>query len=105
MLRHSRYFISALGGVAALACLFVGLEVSATTAGMERAPHLVNRSLKGDRMPLIPESVRRNAVNGPKDVQPVRAPVRQEVLLDGCEAIVSPIAQSPLSQVPGRCVS
>jgi hypothetical protein len=26
-------------------------------------------------------------------------------LLDGCEPIVSPIGQSPLAQVAGRCVS
>jgi hypothetical protein len=108
MRRNSQYVISGLGALAALGFFVVGLEMSAATAssGLHRAAaqtQSVERASKGDRLPLISEKARsRNAVNGP--VEAPRIPVRQE-LLDGCESIVSAIAQSPLSQVPGRCVS
>src|SRR5262245_10724023 len=107
MRRNSQYVISGLGALAALGFFVVGLEMSAATAssGLHRAVQTqsVDRGAKGDRLPIISEKARsRNAVNGP--VETPRAPVRQE-LLDGCESIVSAIAQSPLSQVPGRCVS
>jgi hypothetical protein len=110
MRRNSQYVISGLGALAALGFFVVGLEMSAATAssGLHRTAtqtQSVERASKGDRLPLISEKARsRNAVNGPVEMQAPRAPVRQE-LLDGCESIVSAIAQSPLSQVPGRCVS
>jgi hypothetical protein len=53
----------------------------------------------------VPEKARKNAVNGPHELLAPRAPAARQELLDGCESIVSAIAQSPLSQVPGRCVS
>jgi hypothetical protein len=104
MRRYSRHIISGLGATLALGCLLVGLEVSATTAwsGAEPARHLVNRTLKADRLPLVPVKARKNAVNGPLEIRVPRLPA---ALPDGCEPIVSAIAQSPLSQVPGRCVS
>ena len=106
MRRNSQYVISGLGVVVALGFFVIGLEVSASTvgSGATRSSHQVDRTLKGDRLPLIPERARKNAVNGPIEILAPRPPVRQE-LPDGCESIVSQIAQSPLSQVPGRCVS
>ena len=107
MRRNSQYVISGLGVVVALGFFVIGLEVSASTVGSgadRAAPHRVDRTLKGDRLPLIPEKARKNAVNGPIEILAPRAPVRQE-LPDGCESIVSQIAQSPLAQVPGRCIS
>lgn len=108
MRRHSQYVISGLGALVALGFFVIGLEVSATTASPapKQVQQMVDRTLKGDRLPLVPEKARRNAVNGPHEMLAPRAPAaRQEQLLDGCESIVSAIAQSPLSQVPGRCVS
>ena len=83
----------------------LGLEISATTAAPsasigQTAP-TVNRTLKADRLPLVP-SISRNAVNGP--IETKRPPARPQ-LLDGCEPVVSSIGQSPLAQIPGRCVS
>ena len=110
MRRHSQYLISGLGVAVAAGFFVIGLELSATNAWSVMDPaalavkHQVDRSLKGDRLPLLPESARKNAVNGPVEIQPPRTPARQE-LLDGCEPIVSAIAQSPLSRVAGRCVS
>jgi hypothetical protein len=70
----------------------------------------VNRTLKGDRlqlqpsirMPTIPAAKsRRNAGNEQHEFE---TPSPTE-LLEGCEPLVSPIGQSPLALVPGRCVS
>jgi hypothetical protein len=112
MRRHSRYLISGLGATVALGFLVIGLELSATNAwsGVDSMTprtkaQQVDRSLKGDRLPLVPESARKNAVNGPTEIQPRRAPPARQELLDGCEPIVSTIAQSPLSRVAGRCLS
>jgi hypothetical protein len=106
MRRHSQYVISGLGALVALGFFVIGLEVSATTASPapKQVQQLVDRTLKGDRLPMVPEKARKNAVNGPHELLAPRPAARQE-LLDGCESIVSAIAQSPLSQVPGRCVS
>jgi hypothetical protein len=106
MRRNSQYVISGLGALVALGFFVIGLEVSATTASPapKQVQQLVDRALKGDRLPLVPEKARKNAVNGPHELAP-RAPAARQELLDGCESIVSAIAQSPLSQVPGRCVS
>jgi hypothetical protein len=103
MRRHSRLLVSCCGVVFAAASFLIGLEVSANTVApsIESAAPVINRTLKGDRMPLIPAKSR-NAVNGPE----IKAPrlVKPE-LLDGCEPVVSAIGQSPLARVAGRCVS
>jgi hypothetical protein len=106
MRRHSRYLVGGCGAAFAIASFLIGLEVSATTAAPsvgQTAP-MVNRILKGDRMPLIPMQSR-NAVNGPLEIKAPPAPAPKPRLLDGCEPVVSSIGQSPLAQIPGRCVS
>ncbi len=99
MRRHS-LIVSGCGAAFAIASFFIGLEVSATTAApsLQRSDPVVNRTLKGDRLPLTPAKSR-NAVNGPFEI---KAPPK---LLDGCEPMVSAIGQSPLAQIAGRCVS
>jgi len=101
MLRHSRFIVGCAGAAFAVASFFIGLEVSATTAApaVDRSAPMVNRTLKGDRQPLIPAKSR-NAVNNE-----IKAPAPKPQLLDGCEPVVSQIGQSPLAQIPGRCVS
>jgi hypothetical protein len=103
MRRHSRFFVGCCGAVFAVASFLIGLEVSATTAApsTDRSATSVNRTLKGDRLPLIPGRSR-NAVNGPVEL---KAPAARPELLDGCEPVVSAIGQSPLAQIAGRCVS
>jgi hypothetical protein len=107
MRRNSQYVISGLGALVALGFFVIGLEVSATTASPapKQVQQMVDRTLKGDRLPLVPEKARKNAVNGPHEMLAPRAPAAKQELLDGCESIVSAIAQSPLSRVPGRCLS
>ena len=104
MRRHSRFLVGCCGVVFAVASFLIGLEVSATTAApsADRTATMVNRTLKGDRLPLIPGKSR-NAVNGPFELK--APPVAKPRLLEGCEPVVSAIGQSPLAQIPGRCVS
>ena len=101
MRRHS-LIVGGCGAAFAIASFFIGLEVSATTAApsFERSQPVVNRTLKGDRLPMTPAKSR-NAVNGPFEIKAPPAPK----LLDGCEPMVSAIGQSPLAQIAGRCVS
>lgn len=104
MRRYSRYLVGC-GAIFAIATFLVGLEVSATStasASFSRSAPMVDRTLKGDRLPLA-SSKNRNAVNGPTDAPPAPAP--KPKLLDGCEPMVSAIGQSPLAQIAGRCVS
>src|SRR5262249_11525167 len=104
MRRHFRFLVGCCGVVFAVASFLIGLEVSATTAApsAERRAAMVNRAPKGGRLPLI-RGKSRNAVNGPFGL---KAPVAAKPkLLDGCEPVVSAIGQSPLAQIPGRCVS
>ena len=104
MRRHSRFIVGCCGAAFAVASFLIGLEVSATTAApsADRNATMVNRALKGDRLPLIPGKSR-NAVNGPFELK--APPAAKPQLLDGCEPVVSAIGQSPLAQIPGRCVS
>jgi hypothetical protein len=104
MQRHSRFIVGCCGAAFAVASFLIGLEVSATTAApsADRTATMVNRTLKGDRLPLLPGKSR-NAVNGPFELK--APPAAKPQLLDGCEPVVSAIGQSPLAQIPGRCVS
>jgi hypothetical protein len=106
MRRYSGYLVGCGGAVFAIATFLVGLEVSSTTAApsIARTAPMVNRTLKSDRMPLA-SAKSRNAVNGPAETIVPPAPAPKPKLLDGCEPVVSAIGHSPLSQVPGRCVS
>jgi hypothetical protein len=105
MRRQSGFVVGCCGAAFAIAAFVVGLEVSATTAApsVERAGPVMNRTLKGDRLPLS-AGKSRNAVNGPHQI--IKAPpAAKPELLDGCEPVVSAIGQSPLARIPGRCVS
>ena len=105
MLRHSRLLFGCCGAALAVASFLIGLEVSATTAASSVATTVpvMNRALKGDRLPLVHGGTR-NAVNGPVEIKAPPAPAKPR-LLEGCEPVVSSIGQSPLAQVPGRCLS
>jgi|SRR5438552_228749 hypothetical protein len=106
MLRHSGFLVGCCGALFAVGSFLIGLELSstATTAAPSVEQTSVNRSLKGDRMPLSSERSR-NAVNGPFEIKAPRAPAAMPELLDGCEPVVSSIGQTPLAKIAGRCVS
>jgi hypothetical protein len=85
------YFIGGLGALAAIVGIVIGLEVQVATARTAPIPTPIDRSLKGDRLPLIP-SPRGATTPVPK-------------LLDGCESSFSSIRRSPMNAVAGRCVA
>ena len=113
-MRRSQVLLGGFGAAFALALAYfvVGVDVSTTTAAPGGDPGIqsVNRTLKSDRLqikpatrlPTIPASKsRRNAGNEELDVPGAARPE----LLDGCEPLVSPIGQSPLARIAGRCLS
>ena len=80
--------------------IMIGLEVSAatlrSTASEQLSGQFVNRTRKGDRQ-LAAQEVRQ--------IKFVRTPAPDLKLADGCESLVSPLANAPLAKVAGRCVS
>jgi len=79
---------------------FIGIEPSVTTASSgSAAVEKVNRTGKANRLPLFPAFGRKpvNGLMGPR--------ARDQELSDGCEALASPLAHSPLAQMAGRCLS
>jgi hypothetical protein len=101
MLRKSGYLVGFGGAVAMLS--FVGsleVEVAAARTGVEAAPvvqvapvQAINRSLKGDRLPLVP---------GPSSARPTNG---EPKLPDGCHPAMNPPKHAFAPEVPGRCVS
>ena len=114
MQRRFQYLVGGCGAVFALAVGYyvLGVNVSTTTAAVGPDPGMqtVNRALKADRLPIkpafrlptIPASKSRRNAGNEFDTE---TPAARPELLDGCEPLVSPIGQSPLAQVPGRCLS
>ena len=96
----SACFIGVCSMVLASAFVFVGIELSGPTISSNTAAknERVNRVGKTDRLPRI--SAFRNVV---KPAMGVLDP--NQKLVDGCEALASPLAGSPLAQMAGRCVS
>jgi len=90
----------------AAASIITGLGMSDLTARTVVDPfgQTVNRALKGDRLPLKPVS-RSDVENQPIDFRTPRTWTPDLKLPDGCEAMVSSIANSELAQIAGRCVS
>ena len=80
--------------------IMIGLEVSAATlrsaSSEQSSGHIVDRTRKGDRGPAAHEA-RQNKFE--------RTPAPGLKLADGCESLVSPLANALLAKVAGRCVS
>jgi hypothetical protein len=87
--------------VLAFIAIFVGIELSVTTASSDAAAAVenVNRAGKADRLPMF-SAFGRNIANPPKGVWAL-----DQELFDGCEALASSLAHSPLAQMAGRCLS
>jgi hypothetical protein len=83
--------------------IFVGFEAS--TAALEVEPGLpqqtIDRTLKGDRMAPAFSS---HSMRLP-EIRTSRTPAINYELADGCESLVSPLANAPLARVARRCVS
>jgi len=102
--RALRYFISGCSVLLAIVSIVIGIELSVATASSRAAPstEIINRTQKGDRLPVVP-ALRQNPVNRPPEVNLARIP--DQDLADGCESLASPLAHSPLAQIAGRCLS
>jgi len=104
--RGLQYLVGGCSVLLATVSIVIGIEVSAATASSGAAPstEIINRTQKGDRLPLVPAlhedpSSRLLEVNFPRISAPDRG------LADGCEPLASPLAHSALAQIAGRCLS
>jgi hypothetical protein len=90
----------------AIASIVIGIEVAIATTSSGAAPStaIINRAQKGDRLPAGP-TLHQNPVNRSPEVNLRRVPAADQDLADGCEALASPLAHSPLAQIAGRCLS
>ena len=102
----SRPFASGLIASLAALAFISGLVMFDSTARsmVDPSAQTVNRALKGDRLPLAPVS-RPDAENQPAELRALRTSTPNSRLPDGCEAVVSSIANSELAHIAGRCVS
>jgi hypothetical protein len=80
--------------------IMIGLEVSAATVrstlSEQSSEQIVNRTRKGDRQ---------LAVHEVRQIKFEHTPAPDLKSVDGCESLVSPLANAPLAKVAGRCVS
>jgi hypothetical protein len=90
-------------GLAALILNVIVLDVQVAPGpfGAELNTEIVDRTLKADRLLSAPTTY----PNAVKHSRGTNLPAPDLELLDGCEALVSLLAFSPLAHVPARCVS
>ncbi len=93
MRAHGAYLL-VCGLAVAMASLAAGLQVPTVSASPQKSATVVNRALKGDRLPVLAPAGNANT-----------APSSYEKLPDGCEASVSAMTKSPLARTPARCIS
>ena len=95
------YILGALILILAFISILVDIELSVTTAssGSPAAVEKVNRAGKANRLLMFP-AFGQNIFNPPVGIW-----IPDQELLDGCEAVVSPLAGSTLTQMAGRCLS
>jgi len=106
MFGSSRPFAGGL--MASLAALAIAsgffMVDSAARSMADPSLQTVNRALKGDRLPLRPASLS-HVENQPVEWPAPRTSIPDSKLPDGCEAVVSSIANPELAHIAGRCVS
>jgi hypothetical protein len=108
--RSCAHVAAACSGILTLLSIFVGLKVSAAICGSSVGPttvptlQMVNRTGKGDQLPLLPVIGPKTGVHLLEDYAK-RTPLPSHRLMDGCEPPVSVLGHSPLAQIAGRCVS
>jgi hypothetical protein len=97
----TRFFL-ACGVTLVAAVVALMLQDLTATARPQAERTLVNRTLKGDRLQVLPPGTR----NRPAELDGRRTPAAASPRLpDGCESVVSTIGSSSLSRIAGRCVS
>jgi hypothetical protein len=90
---HTHTLASICGGlILAGIATMIGFEGIASARPEDGFLEIVNRTQKGDRLPLT-------QINVP------RAPVSDASLPEGCDSLVSSLTRSDLARIAGRCVS
>lgn len=104
--RRTQLFVWSMAAVLIALSFFAGMEISVATTriGAEPFGQVVNRAQKGDRLPSS-GALRLDAVKQPRQVTVPSLPALELKLPDGCDPLVSPIADERLARVAGRCVS
>ena len=85
-----RYLVVSAGAAIAMLSFAVCLELPLASAGVRMDPTAIDRTLKGDRQPLVPA--------------PSVAPA-QPRLPEGCESSFSAIRNPKAREVVGRCLA
>jgi hypothetical protein len=90
---HTHTLTSICGGLilAGIATL-IGFEGIASAHPEDGSLQIVNRTQKGDRLPLA-------------QIDVPRVPVSDASLPEGCDSLVSSLTRSHLARIAGRCVS
>lgn len=103
---YCRALAAGLIGALAMLAIIIGLGAPDLTARSAALPSVqtVNRTLKGDRLPLAP-AFHPNTVNRPFETSVPRESASNSRLPDGCEPLVSPFSSFELARIAGRCVS
>jgi hypothetical protein len=101
-----RYLVGGLSVFVATVSIVTTIEVMLAPAWSGAVPiaETINRASKGDRLPPVP-TFHPDAVNRPLEVNRFPRTRAQQSLTDGCEALVSPLARTPLAYIAGRCLS
>lgn len=105
-LGNARFLTGGLTGALAMLAIIAGLGISDLPAqtGAPPSGETVNRTLKGDRLSEAPV-FHPNAVHQAPRSNAHRVLIHDLILPDGCESLVSPLANFQLAQIAGRCVS
>ena len=106
MSSRTQILVCGLGVGLAIVSIIMGLNASVATArsSVEPSGQIVDRTQKGDRLPLLSKS-HLNAVSQRLKINAPRARTLDSKLADGCEPIVSFLAHPELARIAGRCVS
>jgi hypothetical protein len=102
----AQLFVGSMAAALVALSFIAGMEVSVATARMRAEPsgQIVNRTQKSDRL-LGSSTFQLNVVKQPGAVTVPGLPDVNLKLPDGCDSLVSPIADDRLARVAGRCVS
>ena len=89
---HTHTLTSICGGLILAGIAMIGAEGIASARPEDGSLQIVNRTQKGDRLPLA-------------QIDVPRAPVSNASLPEGCDSLVSSLTRSDLARIAGRCVS
>jgi hypothetical protein len=90
---HTHTLTSIYGGlILAGIATMIGFEGIASAQPEDSSLQIVNRTQKGDRLPLA-------------QIDVPRVPVSDASLPEGCDSLVSSLTRSDLARIAGRCVS